>query len=89
LQKEVNNKMDERDRLKEEPFGYEFTKSGKTLITYQNRQIMILSEKQTKKFMSQILTADTFGIQLALAKVTKNFKRGNEKQHGKKQYGKK
>jgi len=76
--------MDERDRLKEAPFGYQFTKAGTTIITYQGRHIMTLSEKQTNKFKSQILIADAFGIQLALAKITKNFKRGNEKQYKRK-----
>lgn len=71
--------IDKRDRLKENPFSYKITKSNKTLIYYENRRIQILTEKETKKFISKIKGKDAFEIQLVLAKITGNFKHGNER----------
>lgn len=71
--------IDTRDRLKENPFNYKVTKANKTIIYFRNRRIKTLSEKKTKKFISKINELDDFGIQLTLAKLTGNFKRGNEK----------
>ncbi len=73
------NKIDNRNKLKSEPFSYKVTKSNKTLIYYEGRQIMILSEKDTKKFINKIRNKSSFDIQLVLAKITGNFKHGNEK----------
>lgn len=71
--------IDTRDRLKENSFSYKVTKANKTIIYFKNRRIKTLSEKKTKKFNSKINELDDFGIQLTLAKLTGNFKRGNEK----------
>lgn len=71
--------IDKRDRLKENPFSYKITKMGKTMIYYGNRMIKMLNEKETNKFVKNIAGKDEFGIQLVLAKVTGNFKHGNEK----------
>ena len=51
----------------------------KTILYYEGKQIMILSEKDSKKLQSRIDGKSEFEIQMALAKVTGNFKRGNEK----------
>jgi hypothetical protein len=71
--------IDKRDRLKEEPFDYKITKQGKMFITYEGRQIMILSEKETAKIKRKMDGQDSFGVQMVLAKVTGNFKHGNER----------
>lgn len=70
--------IDQRDKLKENPFSYSVTKAMKMFIYYEGKQIMILSEKETKKLMPRIQNKSEFDIQLALAKVTGNFKHGNE-----------
>lgn len=72
------SKTDKRNKLKDNPFDYKIMKSQKTLIYYKNRQIMMLSEKDTKKLLQRINNKSEFEIQLALAKVTGNFKHGNE-----------
>lgn len=72
--------IDNRDRLKENPFSYKMTKALKTIIFYEGKQIKILSEKETKKLSARIQNKSEFDIQLELAKITGNFKRGNEKQ---------
>lgn len=71
--------IDKHDRLKENPFSYTNTKSMKTILYYEGKQIMILSEKDSKKLQSRIEGKSEFEIQMALAKVTGNFKRGNER----------
>ncbi|NDI33273.1 hypothetical protein [Chengkuizengella sediminis] len=71
--------IDKRDRLKENPFSYKITKANKTMIYWDNRMIKTLSEKESKKFLSNIEGKDDYAIQLILAKLTGNFKRGNEK----------
>ncbi len=71
--------IDQRDRLKENPFSYKITKANKTFIYFDNKSIKILNEKETKKFISNISNKNEFEIQLILAKLTGNFKHGNER----------
>lgn len=71
--------IDVRGRLKEEPFGYKLTKAGKMMIYYEQRQIMVLSEKQAGKLNSKLEKATEFDKQLLLAKATGHFKHGNER----------
>ncbi len=72
-------KIDKRDKLQESPFSYQVTKSNKMLIFYEGRQIKTLNEKQTNKLLPKVQNKKEFDVQLALAKITGNFKRGNEK----------
>lgn len=71
--------IDQRGRLREEPFSYMTTKDSKVRIFYENREIMILSVKDSLKLLRRIENRDAFEVQLALAKVTGNFKHGNER----------
>jgi len=71
--------IDKRDRLKEKPFSYKITKANKTFIYFENKRIKILSEKETEKFILKIKGKDDFQIQMVLAKITGNFKHGNER----------
>jgi len=75
----VENPVDKRQRLTEEPFDYQVTKDQKVLIYWRGKQIKILSGSEAEKFLAAIEGLDEVGIQLALAKVTGNFKRGNER----------
>lgn len=72
-------KIDQRDRLKESPFDYNITKSKKMMIYFENRHIMTLSEKESGKIERKLKGQNEFNIQLILAKVTGNFKHGNER----------
>ncbi len=40
---------------------------------------MILKGKESEKFLAKIANADGFEAQLIMAKITGNFKHGNEK----------
>ena len=73
------NSIDKNDKLKDNPFSFMNTKSQKTILYYEGKQIMILSEKDSKRFQSRISGKSEFEVQMELAKVTGNFKHGNER----------
>ncbi|MFJ8241513.1 hypothetical protein [Bacillus tropicus] len=71
---------DKRNRLNDRMFHYRVTKNNIVLIEYYGKQIIILKGNDAKKFLYKINHAhnDT-EKQLIMAKVTGNFKRGNER----------
>lgn len=72
--------IDKRNRLDEEVFTYRINKDGKIFIAWHGKQIMILKDAKAKKILAQLEAAsDDKAIQLILAKVTGNFKHGNER----------
>ena len=71
--------IDKRGVLKDNPFDYRITKAGKMMIAYHLKHVITLNEKDTAKLTNRIRDKEDFEIQLALAKATKNFKRGNER----------
>jgi hypothetical protein len=73
------SEIDKRGKLEEEPFTYQVTKDGKVFIYWHGKQIMILKEKAAKKFMASVAQADAQQTQLLMAKITGQFKHGNEK----------
>lgn len=73
------NNIDKNNKLKEEPFSYKVSKDNKVFIFWQEKQAMILKGGDSKKFLSKVSKADTIESQLIMAKITGNFKRGNEK----------
>jgi hypothetical protein len=74
--------VDKRGRLEEEPFSYCITKDKKIMIYWQGKQVKILKGKESDKFIAGIETSEGIEKQLIMAKVTGNFKRGNEKMLG-------
>lgn len=76
----IKNKEDKRDILKEEqPFSYKLSKDDKALIYWNQKMVMVLKGKKYEQLMGLVKTKDDYKIQLFLAKLTGNFKRGNEK----------
>ncbi len=73
--------IDKRNRLNEEPFTYEITKKGTVAIYYEGKQIKVVKENEAERLLAKIHEAEqqTIEVQLLLAKMTGNFKRGNEK----------
>ncbi|MFP7298678.1 hypothetical protein [Neobacillus niacini] len=73
--------IDKRNRLSEEPFTYQTTKKGTIVIYYKGKQIKILKDSEAANLISKIneVEGNQTEVQLLLAKVTGNFKRGNEK----------
>ena len=74
----MTDNIDKRNKLDSEPFSYRIAKDGKIFISWQNKQIMIVKEKKAEALLKKISGKDSKTIQLALAKITGNFKHGNE-----------
>lgn len=61
-------------------FSYRTNKNNMVFIEYYGKQIMILKRKEAEKFLSKMsLANDEQERQLIMAKITGNFKRGNER----------
>lgn len=71
---------DQRDILKEkQPFNYRLIKNDKVQITYNNRLIKTLSGREASKFQSLLRSGSDYDLQLFMAKITGQFKHGNER----------
>jgi hypothetical protein len=71
--------IDKRGRLEALDFSYLKTKDGKVFLRYEGDTVKTLSGKQAQKFLSQIESLEGTDAQLVMARVTGNFKRGNER----------
>ncbi|MQR96219.1 hypothetical protein [Fictibacillus phosphorivorans] len=72
--------IDKRNRLEEKPFSYRETKDQNVFIDYYGKQVKILKGKEAEKFLNRIRTSESeMAEQLIMAKITGNFKRGNER----------
>jgi len=65
--------------LDDQPFDYHETKDGKVFITRQGQQVLVLKGKKAELFLKRVAGLDEAKLQKALAKITGNFKRGNER----------
>lgn len=71
---------DKRNRLDDKMFHYRITKNNILLIEYYGKQIMALKGNDAEKFLNKINHANNDKEkQLIMAKITGNFKRGNER----------
>lgn len=73
------SEVDKRNRLDEEVFSYRLNQEGKVLLFWHGRQVKILKGKEAQKFLRRIEGLAHKEAQLVMAKVTGNFKRGNER----------
>jgi len=74
------SEIDKRDRLREEPFNYQITKKGTVIIYYKGKQIKIVKDGKAAQLIEKLIAAENImEVQLLLAKITGNFKHGNEK----------
>ena len=78
-----DNNIDKRHILDEEPFSYRLAKDKKVFIYWNGKQVSILRDKEGERFLSKIQNAGLKEAQLIMAKITGNFKRGNEKDNKK------
>jgi hypothetical protein len=69
-------KIDKRGRLQEQPFTFRETTDGKVFIYWHGRQVMILKDGHAERFLRGLTDENA---QLRMARVTGNFKRGNER----------
>jgi hypothetical protein len=67
----------------DDPFDYRVTKSGQVLISRGGRQVVTVAGARAARLIAILGSAEANGdedaAQLALAKVTGNYKRGNER----------
>jgi adenylylsulfate kinase-like enzyme len=75
---EDSQHVDKRGRLDEEVFSYRASKD-KVFLSWYGKQVMILKGRDAEKFLSKIDGLDGKAAQLVMAKITGNFKRGNER----------
>lgn len=72
--------IDKRNRLEENPFSYKISKDNTVFIEFHGKRVKILKGKEGEKFLKRIeLAGNDKEVQLILAKITVNFKRGNER----------
>lgn len=77
---ENESNIDKNNVLKSHIFSYQVYKNKKVAIYWQGKQVKILNEQEGTKFIKRIEEVqDEFEQQLIMAKITGNFKRGNEK----------
>ena len=70
---------EKQGRLSQDIYSYRAGKDGKVFIYWEGRQIMILKDKAATRFLARIEGLSGEAAQLVLAKVTGNFKHGNER----------
>ena len=60
-------------------FSYVSTKGGKVFVSWNGKRVVTLKGAKAQRFLAQMKEAgDDEQAQLALARFTGNFKRGNE-----------
>jgi hypothetical protein len=70
---------DGRGGLADEPFSYRRSKDGRVFISWRGQRAMILAGRKADSFMARMSGLDPLARQQAMARVTGNFKRGNER----------
>lgn len=78
-----DNNVDKRNILDEEPFSYRITKDNKVFLYWHGKQVSILRGKESERFIAKVKNSNTKEAQLIMAKITGNFKHGNEKDNKK------
>jgi hypothetical protein len=68
-----------RGGLEDAPFSYREGGSGKVFISWRGRPVLVLKGDQARSFLERVAHLDDAGRQLAMARATGNFKRGNER----------
>jgi len=72
------NKIDRRSKLIEQPFSYKIINSERVIIYRNNKQVMFIKNREAVKLQTKLINKSDEQIQLVLAKITGNYKRGNE-----------
>ena len=75
----MTSSIDKRGMLDDEIFTYRITKDKKVFISWYGKQVTTLSGSKAEAFISDITKTEGKDAQLVMAKITGNFKRGNEK----------
>ena len=65
--------------LADRPFSYRRTKDDRVMIDWNGRRAAVLTGAKARRFLDAVAGADDERAQLEMARVTGNFKRGNER----------
>ena len=65
--------------LEDRPFSYRITKDRRVLVSYRARQVTVVAGPSAQRLIAALERADDEATQHVLARVTGNFKRGNER----------
>jgi len=60
------------------PFSYRTSKDGRVFVYWHGKQVTILKGDKARKFAADVERSDDQQAQSLMARVTGNFKRGNE-----------
>jgi len=63
----------------EKPFSYKLIKDKKAQISYRGKNVSVVTGKDYNKLLRVIALDNIYELQLFLAKITGQFKHGNEK----------
>ncbi len=66
-------------RLDEQPFAYQVRKDGSVAVSRGGRVVSVIAGREAERLIARLSRAGPQAIQLALAKITGNFKRGTER----------
>lgn len=75
----MSKNVDQRGKLEETPFSYRTSKARTVFLEYRGCVVKTLRDRAAERFLARIATLEPLDVQLALAKLTGNFKRGNER----------
>lgn len=70
---------DKRNLFVEDVFTYRASKDGKVFLAWRGKQVKILKGEAAADFIEKVAGLDQRSAQLLMAKLTGNFKRGNER----------
>jgi hypothetical protein len=71
--------VDKRNKFDDEVFRYDTVKDGRVMIYWHDKMVMTLKGPKAQKFLAQVEEVDDREAQLVMAKITGNFKHGNER----------
>lgn len=79
LDQPVDQPIDQRGVLESEPFSYKASRDGIVFLEYRGRPVKILRGGAARKFLGRVERLADHAVQLLIARLTGNFRRGNER----------
>jgi len=70
---------DKQAGLDDSPFSYRESRDGKVFISWCGRRVMTLKGRKAESFRIRLSRLDGPEQQVAMARITGNFKRGNDR----------
>jgi hypothetical protein len=74
-----NGASDQRGRLVSDPFDYRIAKDGAVIVSRGGRPVTMVGGSDAGRLAAALQRADDSTTQLLLARITGNYKRGNER----------